>query len=101
MSNIIKFGISENYVPDWTTVNAIREIFQNFIDYGEYTVDVKCINEDLSWVVLSNDFTPNDLSFLKIGFSDKTSDKIGGHGEGMKLAGLIFERQGLDFTITR
>ena len=35
---VINYFISENYIPDWTVQDAIREIYQNFIDYGEYSV---------------------------------------------------------------
>lgn len=96
---MIKFGISENYVPNWGVVHAIREIYQNFIDYGEFDVVIDKISEELSSVTISNDFIPNDWEFLKIGFSAKKDGSIGKHGEGLKLSGLIFRRNQLNFKI--
>lgn len=89
---IIKFGISENYIPDWKINQAIREIYQNFIDYGDFDVHIDKISDTTSYVTLSNNFNPVDLEFLKIGFSKKSEVAIGKHGEGLKLAGLIFIR---------
>lgn len=68
---MIKFSISENYVPNWGIVQAIREIYQNFIDYGEFKVEIKKITDTTSSVLLSNDFIPENWEFLKIGFSKK------------------------------
>ena len=33
---MIKYGISKNYLPNWGIQEALREIFQNFLDFGEY-----------------------------------------------------------------
>ncbi len=97
---MIKFGISKDYVPHWGVVQAIREIYQNFIDYGEYDVEVIEINDTVSSVRLSNDFKPESWEFLKIGFSRKKDGAIGKHGEGLKLAGLIFNRNNKVFQIS-
>ncbi len=96
---IIKFGISKNYVPDWKVTQAIREIYQNFIDYGEFDVKIDKVSETTSSVMLSNNFDPKNLEFLKIGFSKKANGSIGKHGEGLKLAGLIFLRNDNPFTV--
>ncbi|MCK4815885.1 hypothetical protein KA005_08945 [bacterium] len=96
---MIKFGISENYVPGWGVVQAIREVYQNFIDYGEFNVEIDDIGDDKVAVHISNDFKPETWEFLKIGFSKKKDGSIGKHGEGLKLAGLIFLRNGLSFSI--
>jgi len=96
---MIKFGISENYVPNWGVVQAIREIYQNFIDYGEFKVQIDEICEGHSAVRISNDFKPDNWEFLKIGFSKKKEGAIGQHGEGLKLAGLIFKRNNKKFRI--
>lgn len=97
---MIKFGISENYVPNWGVVQAIREIYQNFIDYGEFEVQIDKICEGHSAVRISNDFKPSSWEFLKIGFSKKKDGAIGQHGEGLKLAGLIFKRNNKMFRIS-
>lgn len=96
---MIKFGISENYVPNWGVVQAIREVYQNFIDYGEFNVDIVDLEDGKVFVSIENDFTPETWEFLKIGFSKKSSGAIGGHGEGMKLSGLVFLRNDLRFRI--
>lgn len=97
---MIEFGISLNYVSNWGTVQAIREIYQNFIDYGDYDVEVIPIDDTISKVTLKNTFKPTSWEFLKIGFSKKNDGAIGKHGEGLKLAGLVFKRQDLFFTIS-
>lgn len=96
---MIKFGISENYVSNWGVVQAIREIYQNFIDYGEFNVVINKITENHSSVRISNDFKPDSWEFLKIGFSKKKDGSIGQHGEGLKLAGLVFKRNDKMFRI--
>lgn len=96
---MIKFGISKDYVPDWGVVQAIREIYQNFIDFGEFNVEIEPITDDQTVVTLSNDFKPESWEFLKIGFTKKKKNAIGGHGEGLKLAGLVFLRNNLTFKI--
>jgi hypothetical protein len=96
---MIKFGISKNYVPNWTVVNAIREIYQNFIDYGEFKVEINDSSNGHSEVSITNQFHPESWEFLKIGFSKKDEGSIGGHGEGLKLAGLIFARNNLRLNI--
>lgn len=95
---MIKFGISRNYVSNWSLVQAIREIYQNFIDYGEFETDIQD-KGDYSVVKLTNNFQPKSWEFLKIGFSKKDGHAIGEHGEGLKLAGLIFARESHDFNI--
>jgi hypothetical protein len=97
---MIKFGISESYIPNWGVVQAIREIYQNFIDYGEFDVHIEEISEGYSCVRISNDFSPESWEFLKLGFSQKKDGSIGKHGEGLKLAGLIFMRNKKQFRIT-
>jgi len=96
---IIKFGISRNYVNSWKTTQAIREIYQNFIDFGDFKSSQDENESELVTVQLANSFSPNNWEFLKVGFSKKSGESIGGHGEGLKLAGLIFLRQDLQFYI--
>ena len=96
---MIRFGISKDYVPNWGVVQAIREIYQNFIDYGDFDVTIDKITENHSAVRISNDFSPDSWEFLKIGFSKKKDGSIGKHGEGLKLSGLIFKRSDKMFRI--
>lgn len=90
----INYFISENYIPDWTVQDAIREIYQNFIDYGEYSVDKISVDKDYENVIFSNDFEPDSADLLIIGDSNKTSTSRGKYGEGLKMAALVILRNG-------
>jgi hypothetical protein len=93
---MIKYGISLNYISDWSFNDAYREIIQNFIDFGDYNINIK---DDR--VIVSNKFNPKDFNFLKIGFSSKKdSEKIGKHGEGLKMAMLVLHRLNIKCRIT-
>jgi hypothetical protein len=87
-----------NYVSSWGYKEAIREIVQNFMDYGDYQRE---INVDKQLILYSNDYLPTDTNFLKIGFTQKNNpNAIGKHGEGIKMALLVLHRLGLDVYIT-
>ena len=90
----INYFISENYIPDWTVEDALRELYQNFIDYGEYSVDKISVDKDYENVIFSNDFTPETANLLIIGDSNKTENSIGKYGEGLKMAALVLLRNG-------
>ena len=90
----INYFISENYIPDWTVQDAIREIYQNFIDYGEYSVNKISVDKDYENVIFSNDFEPDSADLLIIGDSNKTSTSRGKYGEGLKMAALVILRNG-------
>ena len=36
MKDIIKYGIGFDYLPKWGIKEALREIYQNFNDYGAF-----------------------------------------------------------------
>ena len=94
---IVNYGIGENYLKDWGIQEALREIYQNFIDYGSFKQKIEVdASKTVTTITLSNDFKPNDYSFLKIGESQKVDkeNSIGQHGEGLKMAFLIFLRLG-------
>lgn len=90
--SIIKYGISMNYLPHWGYKEALREVIQNFKDYGEF----QTIEND-KHITMSNMYSPDSLEFLKIGFSNKgnNSNAIGKHGEGIKMAMMVFHRLGI------
>lgn len=95
---IIQYGFGLDYLKSWSIQHALREIFQNYLDYGQYqliTTEEK--NTGNIIVKISNTYTPTNLEFLRIGNSGKRNDKntIGQHGEGLKMAFLIFKREGL------
>lgn len=92
--NTIYYGMGFEYLSNWTIKHALREIYQNFLDYGPYS-DTSEFNDDLKLVTLTNDWQPESLDFLRIGRSVKKSDNaIGKHGEGIKMAFLILHRLG-------
>lgn len=93
--NLIKFGMARDYIPDWGVSQALREIFQNFLDYGEYQTDIVKLDEDHSFFYIRNNYTPDSFEFLKIGTSKKAEGSIGGHGEGLKLALMVLLRNGI------
>lgn len=100
MSNIIHYGFGMDYLKHWGVKEAMREVYQNFLDYGEYkekVIEIK--GTDKVRVVLSNDYSPENLDFLRIGNSRKKEGSIGKHGEGVKMAFMIFERENLKSSI--
>ena len=99
---VINYFISENYIPDWTVQDAIREIYQNFIDYGEYSVTKATAMIESSTFesfIFSNDFEPDSADLLIIGDSNKTSTSRGKYGEGLKMAALVILRNGGEMLI--
>ena len=100
---ILKYGMGINYLSNWTYLDAIREIFQNFFDYGEYELiesetymknDIEMIN-----ITIQNNYKPKDFEFLKIGISNKNETDIGKHGEGLKMALLILLRNDCEASV--
>lgn len=98
--NVIHYGIGREYLSHWGFKDALREVFQNFIDYGEYKVITTNSVNDSICVEISNDYIPEGLEFLRIGWSKKHGDSaIGKYGEGLKMAALIFAREDQSFWI--
>jgi len=97
----INYGFGREYLSNWTIKEALREVFQNYIDYGKYTITAKDIDENTIKVIVTNDYKPEKLEFLRIGNSEKNGneDAIGHHGEGLKMAFLVFLREGYSFKI--
>lgn len=92
--DIINYGIGRKYLSHWGINEALREIMQNFMDYGDY--EIVYTDDGIS---ISNGYVPNNLEFLALGNSDKKADSRGKYGEGLKMALLIFAREGIDITI--
>ena len=99
-----ELSISPDYVPNWTELDAVREIFQNALD--QQSVDPA---NRMSW-----NFSKEDSCFwissrqskltkdtLLFGTSSKANDvkTIGMFGEGYKLALLVLTRLGYDVVI--
>lgn len=96
MESIIHYGFGTDYLKDWGLKEALREIYQNFLDHGKYKENVRKIKDsNLVRVSLSNDFMPENLDFLRIGNSQKKEGAIGKHGEGVKMAFMILQRHNL------
>ena len=96
--NLIQYGFGLDYLEHWEISHALREIFQNYLDFGHY--DIQTIEEkhtDNLIVSISNKYKPSNLEFLRIGNSYKRDDAttIGQYGEGLKMAFLVFKREGL------
>lgn len=96
--------ISTNYVPNWTYIEAIRELFQNALD--EQTVDPRHVMDRYydpmnQCFTISNQNTALDTSSLLLGSGTKASDNklIGQHGEGYKIAFMVLLREGKKITV--
>lgn len=103
--DMIKYGIGFSYLPDWGVQEALREIYQNFTDYGEFNEEVYDVTElegvdkeadDVIKITLENDFIPENFEFLQIGKSGKRGNKskVGEHGEGLKMGMMVLFRRG-------
>ncbi len=98
-NNKIYYGFGEEYLKNWGLNEALREVYQNFLDYGKYDETYITHGNNIK-VTLSNDWIPKGLDFLRIGNSKKDNiDAIGKHGEGLKMAFLIFLRMAISSKI--
>lgn len=96
--------VSMGYVPTWTHVEAVREIFQNAKDEETVNPQNKMFfdyNEDTETLLIGNKIGKLDKSTLLIGISDKRGDDktIGQHGEGYKIATVVLLREGLSLKV--
>lgn len=93
-----ELSISPDYVPDWTVIDAIRELFQNVIDHNsKWSWEYDTLSETLE---IHNGAKLN-TSTLLFGVTDKKKDikAIGQFGEGYKLALLVLTRLKYPVTI--
>ena len=92
----IQYGFGMEYLSNWGVKEGLREIYQNFMDFGHYEENI--FNEgDNVRVQLTNDWMPKSLDFLRIGNSKKADpiNSVGKHGEGLKMGLLVFLRANL------
>jgi len=86
-------GISPNYVKNWDTVKAIRELIQNYLD-SKSEFGCKgyiCYKRGMAVI---KDFGPGlEPKHLALGISEKSQGAIGKYGEGLKLALLVLARE--------
>ena len=95
----IELTISPNYVPTWTLVDAIRELFQNALDQEAQNPENKAsweYREDEQKFIISNAKSKLEAASLLLGHTSKADDKstIGQFGEGYKIATLVLLREG-------
>ena len=91
--NQIKYGMTREYREEWGVVEAIRELVQNCIDNKECEHTYELERDSLITITTKNFTLP--ISTFALGESqNKTSESIGGFGEGFKLALLVLQRAG-------
>lgn len=89
-----KMSLSVEYVPDWGVQEALRELFQNCIDHGDWSYNIRHDSLELR----SKDTSLSNATLL-LGHSRKSDGAIGKFGEGFKLAVLVLTRLGKKVTI--
>lgn len=102
MKSKYELSISMNYVPNWTYIEAMRELYQNAIDNEIENPDNKMLlRREGDRVIICNKTSKLEMDSLLIGKSTKSDDNrtIGTHGEGYKLAIVILLREGKSVTI--
>lgn len=102
MKSKYELTISTGYVPDWTYVEAVRELFQNAIDNERVTPENKMgVVYDGEKLEISNRTSKLTLDSLLLGSSTKRDDPktIGQHGEGYKIAFMVLLREGKCVTV--
>lgn len=98
----IELSLASDYVPSWTIVDAIRELFQNALDQ-----EVQGLSNKASWTYNDGTFTISNkestltTQSLLLGATTKRGDDalIGQFGEGYKIATLVLLREGKQVTI--
>ena len=99
----IELTISPNYVPNWTIVDAIRELFQNAIDQESQhpgnTMGWEYDNTEQK-LYITNKTSVLTAQTLLLGQTSKANDEstIGQFGEGYKIATLVLLRNGKQIT---
>lgn len=97
-----ELSLASDYVPDWTIVDAIRELFQNALDQEAQMPD-----NTASWSYkdgtfkISNKTSTLETRSLLLGTTTKEGDDrtIGQFGEGYKIATLVLLRNAKKVTI--
>ena len=95
----IELTIAPNYVPNWTYVDAVRELFQNALDQATQNPDNVAswdYDSQTGILTISNATSKLTASSLLLGQTTKSgdSDTIGQFGEGYKIATLVLLREG-------
>ena len=94
-----ELSISADYVPEWGVVEATREFFQNSIDEETRDASNKMFfsyDSATQTIRIGNKHSDLDIKTLLFGVTTKNKDSamIGNHGEGYKIATVVFLRLG-------
>lgn len=87
-----------NYCANWTVADAIRELLQNNIDYGNGTLTAEVGDTAITLTSPGAFLEPRTLL---LGCTSKADDDsaIGSFGEGYKIALLVLARNGIEVNI--
>lgn len=104
MKSKYELPFSIGYVPDWTYIEAFRELFQNALDNEAVTPANEMLFEydpDSKILRVGNRTSALSLDSLLLGSTTKAKDErtIGQHGEGYKIAFLVLLREGRTVTV--
>lgn len=99
----IELTISTNYVPTWTYLEAVRELFQNALDQEAQNSDNAAswqYDETTGTLTICNATSKLTTASLLLGQTTKADDEstIGQFGEGYKIATLVLLREGKGVT---
>lgn len=92
-----ELSLTRDYVPDWTLVDAVRELFQNALDQETVAADNKMFWEYSEGIFkVGNKLSVLEPKSLLLGATTKAGDDktIGKFGEGYKIATLVLTRLG-------
>ena len=95
-TRLLGTAISPEYVKSWDIPMAIRELLQNLLDTKrEFGASGAArYNKNRCLAELKDDGPGLELRHLALGISEKGADSVGQFGEGLKLALLLFAREG-------
>lgn len=99
----IQYMVTEEYVRDWTALEALREILANGVDAEVQQSAPLNVRHDARKKILyvRNDRAHLDVKALYFGGTTKAGDErlVGQFGEGLKLALLVFARAGIPVVV--
>jgi len=90
---VIKTGISPQYVSEWTVGMAVREVLQNYLDSLHEFECGGSIVLDKGVAKIKDNGPGLEARHLAMGISEKSEERIGKFGEGLKLAVLVLARE--------
>lgn len=99
----VELTLAPTYLPTWTIVDAVRELFQNALDQETANPDNYMsveYDEDAQKLAISNAESALTIQSLLLGVTTKADEPnaIGQFGEGYKIATLVLLREGKNIT---